>query len=117
MAGLVVGAGGGGLRAVRADEAEARGSRVVEMSVVGGGPEASRLFETVRELLARLEVTTTVANTSSPKCRRTSCSTSAARFVRVSAIVIKRPATASRGLSRLLTRLIDCRSCASPSSA
>ena len=42
------------------------------------------------------------SKTSSPKCRRTSRSTSAARRVRPSTIVIRTPAIASRGLSRAL---------------
>ena len=53
--------------------------------------------------------------------RRSACapraSTSAESRVRASAIVSSTPAIASRGFSRALIRLIDCTSCASPSSA
>ena len=57
---------------------------------------------------------TTARNTSSPKCLRTSASTSAERRVRASTIVIRTPAIVRRGLSRALIRLIDWISWARP---
>ena len=52
------------------------------------------------------------SKTSSPKCLRTSASTSAESRVRPSVIVSSTPAISSCGLSRALIRLIDCTSCA-----